>query len=50
LYNLNADPAEIADVAQWYPEKVKALKQIMVSARTTNENWKFNFEKTKDKK
>lgn len=50
LYNLNADPAEIADVAQWYPEKVKALKQIMLSARTTNENWKFDFEKTEDKK
>lgn len=45
LYNLNADPGEIADVARWYPEKVQELKQIMISSRTTNENWKFTFEK-----
>lgn len=45
LYELNADPGEIANVAFWYPEKVQELKQIMAASRTTNENWKFTFEK-----
>lgn len=45
LYNLDSDPSEIADVAKLYPAKVKELKNIMLKARTTNENWKFSFEK-----
>lgn len=45
LYNLDSDPSEIADVAKLYPAKVKELKNIMFKARTTNENWKFSFEK-----
>lgn len=45
LYNLNADPGEIADVLNQYPQKVKEFEKIMKKARTTNENWKFAFEK-----
>lgn len=45
LYNLNADPGEIANVANWYPDKVHELKHIMKASRTTNENWKFLYEK-----
>lgn len=45
LYNINADPGEIADVAKLFPEKVEQLKKIMKNARTNNVNWKFAFEK-----
>lgn len=45
LYNLNADPGELTDVAHLFPEKVKELKAIMKASRTTNDNWKFAFEK-----
>ena len=45
MYNLNADPGEIADVLNQYPQKVKEFEKIMKKARTTNENWKFAFEK-----
>ncbi len=45
LYNLATDPSEIADVINQYPKKVKELKKIMLEARSTNTNWKFNFEK-----
>ena len=45
LYNMNADPGEIANVVKLYPRKVDELKKIMKDARTTNANWKFAFEK-----
>lgn len=45
LYNVNADPGEIADVLKQYPQKVQELKKIMQRARTSNDNWKFAFEK-----
>lgn len=45
LYNINADPGEIANVLKQYPEKVQELKKIMQRARTSNDNWKFAFEK-----
>lgn len=45
LYNLNADPGETANVVSIYPEKVKELQKIMDESRTSNEHWKFAFEK-----
>ena len=45
LYNINADPGEIANALDQYPQKVQELKKIMQGARITNENWKFAFEK-----
>lgn len=45
LYNLNADPGEVANVLKQYPEKTAQFKKIMQQSRTTNDNWKFSFEK-----
>lgn len=45
LYNMSADPGEIADVCLLYPEKVEELKQIMEASHSKNENWTFSFEK-----
>lgn len=45
LYNLNADPGEIANVVKLYPQKVDEFKKIMKNARKTNVHWKFAFEK-----
>lgn len=44
LYNLNADPAEIANVYSLYPEKVKELKNLMNKSHSKNKNWLFSFE------
>lgn len=43
LYNLVADPGEIANVLNQYPEKVRKLKKIMQQARTTNAVWNFGI-------
>lgn len=44
LYNINADPSEIANVVHLYPKRIKKLKKIMMEARTNNDHWKFDFE------
>lgn len=44
LYNLNADPSEIANVYSLYPQIVKDLKNIMNSSHIRNENWLFSYE------
>lgn len=41
LYNLQDDPAEIANVAEQYPDKVKELSTLMDKQRTKNKNWNF---------
>ncbi len=45
LYDLTADPNEIAEVSALYPARVERMKRIMREARSSNENWKFAFEK-----
>ena len=45
LYNLSTDPSEVANVIGLYPKKAEELKKIFNTARVSNENWKFNFEK-----
>ena len=41
LYNLRDDPAENNDLALKFPDKVEALKKIMLSERVPSENFKF---------
>jgi len=41
LYNLDADPAEEHNVAEAHPEIVKELTNLMKSARTSSEIFKF---------
>jgi len=41
LYNLTADPGEVADVAGQYPEKVRELQPIMMNARSVSGIWDF---------
>lgn len=45
LYNLNADPSEIANVAAQYPQRVASMKKKMMQQHTANEVWKFKFER-----
>lgn len=45
LFNLSADPGELANVECQYPEKANNLKKIMNEARTSNNIWKFAFER-----
>lgn len=41
LYNLSSDPAEIANVAEQFPNKVSELSTLLVNARTKNTHWNF---------
>lgn len=41
LYNIKHDAAEIANVANQFPEKVKELIVLMEKEHTMNENWNF---------
>lgn len=41
LYNLEADPGEIADVKELYTKKRDELKALLYNARTANDNWNF---------
>jgi len=44
LYNTHQDPAEVANVAKQYPEKVIELTALMDKQRTENKNWNFTTE------
>ena len=41
LYNLASDPGENHNVIELYPRKAEELKQIMLEARTEDDNWKL---------
>ena len=41
LYNLSSDPGEHHNVIELHPERAAELKQIMLEARTEDENWKL---------
>ena len=42
LFNLKEDPSETVNLAETNPEKTAELKKLMVSARTTSPDFKFN--------
>ncbi len=45
LYNLHADPGEVANVLAQYPQKVKELESLLAKAHTKSQLWPFSFEK-----
>ncbi|NWK55296.1 arylsulfatase [Verrucomicrobiaceae bacterium N1E253] len=45
LYNLKKDPREEKDVSKQHPELIDTVKKTFDKARTTNDTFKFNWEK-----
>ena len=45
LYNLNSDPAEMFNVEDQYPSLFNGLNQVLLGSHSTNEVYKFKFEK-----
>ena len=44
LYNLNADPGEMFNVAQQYPSLFSELKEALISSHSESDVYKFKFE------